>query len=208
MAILRGPEGLSCMRIGIDIDEVMVDFLSAFLDDYNIKHGTDYRRDTFHSFGMHHVMQEDMATITERVKIFEQSDSFRNLVPVTGAVEGVNELAKNNDLIIVSSRSEAIHDYTRDWLNQHFPKKIAEVHFSSHPYVNRQSTNSKADLCLMLRLDVLIEDALEYVLPCAQQGIKVLLFDTPWNRQPDLPANITRVHSWQDIVDVISGNEI
>jgi len=195
------------MRIGIDIDEVLVDFLTPFLEDHNARYGTAYSSKTFHSFGMHHVMDEDQATIVARIEAFFKTDTYKNLQPIPGAEEAVSELAKNHVLLAISSRNDSIRDFTRQWIKLHFPG-ITEVHFSNHPYVSREAVHSKAELCLLLKLDVLIEDAFEHVLPCAEKGIKVLLFDTPWNQMADLPANITRVHSWPEIVDVIRQNQI
>ncbi len=196
------------MRIGIDIDEVLVDFLTPFLEYHNARYGTAYQWDDFHSFGMHHVMDETPQKIAERIEAFLRTDKFKNLQPVPGAVEAVNTLAKNHELIIVSSRNDSVHEDTRRWLDEHFPAKIAEVHFSDHPYASRDSVHTKVGLCKLVRLDLLIEDALEYALPSAEAGIRVLLFDTPWNRRPDLPANVTRVYSWEGIVDVIKKNRI
>ena len=48
--------------------------------------------------------------------------------------------------------------------------------------------------------DILIED--QYILArhCADAGIKVLLLDSPWNREVALPENIARVRNWGEIV--------
>ncbi len=36
------------------------------------------------------------------------------------------------------------------------------------------------------------------------KGIKVLLLDRPWNRAKKLPEEVTRVYSWEEILDRIN----
>ncbi len=196
------------MRIAIDIDEVLVDFLGAFLEHHNRNFGTNYRREDFHAFGMHFTMTEDLETIVSRLHAFNDTDEFKNILPMPDAIEAINRLAENHELVVVSSRPETIHDASREWVTQHFRGKFSSFHFSSHPHVARAAKQTKADLCELVKADYMIEDALDHALPCAQRGIKVLLFDTPWNQQAEMTLNMTRVHSWPEIVDVIEANKI
>jgi uncharacterized HAD superfamily protein len=191
------------MRIGIDIDEILVDFLHPFLDYHNRTYGTSYRWDDFKTFGLQYTMQESQETLNQRVDEFNHTDEFAAATPVAGAIEAVDVLAAAHELVIVSSRPDNFHDKTRQWVEQYFPGKFSEFLFTSHPYAPRGSTQRKADMCIAAKLNVLIEDALEHVLPCAEAGITVLLWDTPWNRVP-VPDNVIRVRSWPEIVDTIN----
>ncbi|HUC01922.1 MAG TPA: hypothetical protein VMA75_03380 [Candidatus Paceibacterota bacterium] len=50
---------------------------------------------------------------------------------------------------------------------------------------------------------IMIEDHMTNATVCAEAGIKVFLFDQPWN-QGELPPGIERVHSWDEIVKKLS----
>ena len=58
----------------------------------------------------------------------------------------------------------------------------------------------KSDVCKELGVEVMIEDSLSQakeIAPCVR---KIFLLDCPWN-QGDLPMNVARVYSWDEIVE-------
>lgn len=65
---------------------------------------------------------------------------------------------------------------------------------------------NKAEICLAEGIPILIEDHKDYSLSCAEKGIKVILFDKPWNRDFE-HDNITRVAGWNEALDVLNGGK-
>lgn len=60
----------------------------------------------------------------------------------------------------------------------------------------------KFDCCKKISVDVMIEDNPEVSLFLAEKGIKVILFDTPYNHSVE-NENIIRVYNWDEIYKVI-----
>jgi uncharacterized HAD superfamily protein len=61
----------------------------------------------------------------------------------------------------------------------------------------------KSAMCKELGIQVMIDDHMSVAKDCAEAGIRVLLFDQPWN-QGELPMGAERVHSWDEIVKKLS----
>jgi uncharacterized HAD superfamily protein len=138
----------------------------------------------------------------QKMHLFFNSDYFRNMKPVEGAVETIGQLSQKNGLFIVTSRYKIIKEKTYEQVDGHF-KGIRGICFTKNNYTNNGWNMTKAEACSMLEADVLIEDSLEYARDCAAHGFRVLLFDEPWNRAKRLPKKITRVKSWQEILQVL-----
>ncbi|MEK6826183.1 MAG: hypothetical protein AABX90_00975, partial [Nanoarchaeota archaeon] len=64
---------------------------------------------------------------------------------------------------------------------------------------------SKAEVCREIGIDAIVEDSLEYAQECAVEGKKVVLLDCPWNQSEDLPPNIHRAKSWNEVLGYLNG---
>lgn len=72
----------------------------------------------------------------------------------------------------------------------------------------RDNSKSKAEICKEIQADILIEDNLKYAQQVAQAGIKVLLFDYPWNQSSNLNPLIIRVCGWKEALNFINSLKI
>ena len=82
-----------------------------------------------------------------------------------------------------------------------FEKWLKEnnLNFDSLEYCSEvDSPGEKLFACEKLKIDVMIDDHKEVALFLAQNGVKVLLYDTPYN-QGLVHPNITRVYNWNEI---------
>lgn len=43
------------MNVGVDLDEVLADFLPSLMDYHNENYGTDFKKEDFHSYQFWHV---------------------------------------------------------------------------------------------------------------------------------------------------------
>jgi len=57
----------------------------------------------------------------------------------------------------------------------------------------------KSAICKELGVDLIIEDAPHYIEDCSEAGIKVFIFDRPWNQEVRENDLITRVRDWGEI---------
>ena len=61
----------------------------------------------------------------------------------------------------------------------------------------------KLEYCRQISADVMIDDKPDIALYLAENGVKVLLFDAPYNKETE-HKNITRVRSWDEIYSFIN----
>lgn len=188
------------MLIGIDLDNVLADLAPALIKFHNNFFDASLEVNQIFSHNLWQVWGGTPEETIEKVYNFYKSDYFKNILPVNGSVEGVTDLARNHNLVVITSRPHFLADETKSWVYKHFTDKFSGIHLTNQ--FSLGESRKKSEICSELGVDVLIEDSLEFAMDCATKT-KVLLFDSPWN-QKELPDGIIRVHSWKDIVDSIS----
>lgn len=140
-----------------------------------------------------------------RIESFYTNPAFTIIPALPGARETMAAIARHHTCTVVTGRPEYTAPATNELINKHFPGIFSAVHFTNL-HARGIAPRPKKDVCVALGAHLLVEDHLGHALPCTEQGIRVLLFDQPWNRE-EIPAaaakNITRVSSWNDIADLI-----
>lgn len=190
------------MRIAIDIDDVLTDFLSEFLHWRNRRFGTRWQRQDFWSYDWVRVFAEDRQTLNAVLFDFFNSREIRKIAPMPGAKRGIKKLKKRgHHMSIVTSRPRLIAELTGDWLQRHFHDAFEMIYFSDNPEWNSPGL-SKGQIADAWQADVLIDDQIRFCREAADHGVPALLFDNPWNRQEALVENIYRVITWGDIVRI------
>ena len=188
------------MLIGVDLDEVLADLLSAFIRYHNDKYGTSLDREGFHSYDLWKAWGGTREDAVQKVKDFYKTKYFKNITPLSGSVRGIDILCKTNELIVITSRPSYVEEETKEWINYYFPDKFSDIYFVANPYQPGIYKRKKSDICRELGVDVFIEDCFNYARDCANNGTHVFLFDSPWNRSGKLPTGVVRVKSWGEIV--------
>jgi uncharacterized HAD superfamily protein len=183
--------------IGVDLDEVLVEFLPSFLEFFERKNGTRIPINTVRSYnfwesGLGKTREEAIALAL--VEEFYQSRDFDNLPTTNGAEAAMTELSKSGLIYVVTSRPSHFKSKTTAQLRKHFPAISSHVIYTGD--FNRVG-KTKAEVCQELALTEFYEDNLSYARACAPHVRRVYLFDKPWN-QGEVNGNITRVISWQE----------
>ena len=187
------------MKIGIDVDEVLVDFMENLIALYNQSHNACFRRHDFRSMRFAETWGGSDEEAKEEVRRFFESSHFDEIEPISQSQYGIEKLKlSGHELIIVTSRPESVRERTLDWLNQNYLGAFSEFYFTSEWFNGGGSR--KPDICIKAGIEILVDDALENGRECSEAGIKVLLPDCPWNQTEDLPEGIKRVYSWEEIV--------
>lgn len=184
------------MKIGIDLDEVVVDFLEGLLDFYHRVVGKRFRREEFSSYDFWETWggtREEAIEITDK---FHQSEHFENIVPIEGAIDSIKRLSEKHEIFFITSRPGFWKEKTSNWLKKYFPKGNFKIIFSGDFH---DQGRTKAEICEELEIPLMFEDNKHYALSCAERGIKVILFDKPWNKGFE-HENLVRVHSWEEAV--------
>lgn len=189
-------------RLGLDCDDVLFDFVSGLAEFHNKHYGTKLKRKDFYTYHFREILGCEAEEADERVDRFLDSPDFDRLLPLPGAVDGVNRLLEaGNGLCLVSSMYKRLYWRTAIQLNRHFLSYAFEggIHLSRSSYTARGNDGlSKADICVKEKLDAIFEDSPEYALECAEQfsrcesmaDAKVVLIDSPWNKDFKTPRNL------------------
>jgi uncharacterized HAD superfamily protein len=196
------------MRIGIDIDDVIAKTGPVFYQKINERFGLDleFTKVPSYSFVDEQVFKKGFSReefygyLTEMQLNSPYHDS---LLVRRGFKKTIKKLYQEGNIIyLVSNRHVLILPYTTVWLKNlgilPFISGVLHNSYSKKPYRKFKINEAKR-----LKLDVFLEDALDFALPIARAGIKVILFDRPWNQKKPLPKNMFRVDDWEAAAAVI-----
>jgi len=190
--------------IVLDIDEVLLDTISAINDQYNQQHGTNFSRRDFASYTWHHVwgISRDDA-IDFNYDFFK--DHADKIEPISGAEIGVRGLAMGHDLMALTARPEDHREVTQKSLDKHFPDigKLRMV----NSYARSGTPEFKSDYIRGKDAFLVIEDQVHHAIDMAPYVERVFLYNAPWNKPQNLPADLVlpnkveRVGNWDDILN-------
>lgn len=130
-------------------------------------------------------------------------DYCSRLLPRENAVEVCNRLGK---VYVITARKFSTQRTPLGALSRRLFRKWADKNgfdFADIFYCSEVDTPpQKLSYCRQISADVMIEDNVKTALYLAENGIRVLLFDAPYN-QDISHENIVRVFSWEDIFELI-----
>ncbi len=192
--------------IASDIDDVKFPFIPKFCEFHNRVYGTKILPNDFKSYSFHDILGislEDSLKINDE---YLHSNEFVSSEPIEGAQDAIEHLSSDFRVIDVTARRDNYRKITHGWLAHFFPQ-VEEIHFSHNHYVHAGDRKTKAQICLENNVKFLIEDSKDYAFQVADSGIKVYLFDQPWNQEVE-HKNITRITTngkshWANLLDVI-----
>ncbi len=186
------------MKIGIDLDDVLSQTMPALIKFHNDRYGTKLVMEDLKNGASWQTWGGTFADDVKKIHDFHLSPYGQNIPPVKDAKEILEELKKDNELYIITARSDEIREDTEDWLEENFPNTFTKIYFTNH-FLGNDTTTTKGKVCNNLGIDVFIDDALPNVLDCVDPKRKVFLINYPWNQTNKLPKGITRVNSWKEL---------
>jgi uncharacterized HAD superfamily protein len=187
------------MKIGIDLDEVVMELIKPFLDFYNKKYKKNHSFEDWISYDF----LRDIGEISESSDVFTEfftTDFYSNAKLIEGAEQAIKEIGKNHDIFFITSRSKKISKQTEEHLKEFFPELSFTLIHSGDVF---GEAKTKAEICNDLGICFYLEDNPDFCLNCAENNINVFVFDRPWNKNIKDHQNITRVFSWEDILGKI-----
>jgi uncharacterized HAD superfamily protein len=177
---IKGFGFLFIMLIAVDIDDVLAEYVDAFTLYLNKELSIPVDRYSFYNLRFEDVLDLDVQGARLLVSQFESSIYFSNIVPVPGSQEALTKLAKDHNLISVTSRLEEIAEPTKEWIDQHFPHLISEIFHTDYHAV--RGSRTKSGVCQELGVDLIIDDNPPYAQECLEVGISVKMLRQPWNQ--------------------------
>ncbi len=190
------------MVIGLDFDNVLMDFYSGILEYHNQKYNTSISRENAVTTSLEDIWGCTTEEMDRRIVDFYLTDLHDNTLPMPGALEAVRKLKNEHKLVVITSRPDFIKEKTLSWLETHFKDLFDHVYFTNL-YLGKSNIKSKATACKELGVDVFVDDFISYATDVAENGGRVLLLDAPWNQSDTLHPNITRARNWEHILEIL-----
>lgn len=109
-----------------------------------------------------------------------------------GAAEILNKWKDEHELFFISARDTELLDITKKW----FTDNLLTFH-----HIELIGTHHKVAAAKKYQVDLFFEDKHDNAVMIHEEcQIPVLLFDTPYNRDP-IPEGVIRVHSWKEAAE-------
>ncbi len=106
----------------------------------------------------------------------------------------IDSLYNQNNIFFVTARDKSLEMLTFQYLKHH-NILFDEVHVLG--------THDKVPTAINLNCDIFIEDSYDNAIQLSNSGFKVILINTNYNKLP-LNSNITRAHTWNEILQIIT----
>jgi len=187
----------STLRIGVDVDDVLVESLPGYLEAFRTYFGREVKVEDAAWEIFHRFPSIPSTQMWGFFAELETSDFLATRPIYADAVNAVRSLASGGHrLFVVTGRLTSHREHTRRLLQR---AGIAHL-FEDLVHRNEEmAVEYKPRIARERGLDCLIEDELHVAVAVARVPVSVLLVDRPWN-QGDLPHGITRVTNWDHIL--------
>jgi 5'(3')-deoxyribonucleotidase len=191
------------MKIAFDLDEIIVPFLPHLVEYYNEKYSTNLQLKDFFSYNFWEVWGGTKEEAIQVVYDFHKTKYFRNIEPFPEMKSIMIELAKDNELYLITSRQKDVERETREMMDEILPGVFKKLYFTNHFSQNGNSL-TKSGICNKEEIKLVVEDNFRYALECLTDERKVILLDYPWNKSNESHEGLYRVKSFQGIFQKIN----
>ena len=188
--------------VGVDADGVETN-----LYEHNVREGTRYfKRKPINLDGY---SLEEIFDVKDIPKLFLYAKAFKiykkyclNEPPRQNLSKFINDLSADVfEFHSITARKFATTPGLGAWARKMLKQwnKKNKIDFKTYNFCDeKRSCRDKLLACNKLNVDVMVEDKPDIALHLAQNGIKVLLFDAPYNKNL-IHENIVRVHTWDEV---------
>lgn len=193
------------MVVAVDVDEVLGSFLAALNRFIAERYSWNHSVSEYHVYEFFKIWNCSREKANILVHEFFTTHYFQDGIhPIPGARDALQNLSSFCSLSVVTSRQDAIKNHTLEWIEKFYPGLFEQIHFGNHFALQGQS-RPKSEICRSFGAQVLIDDNPRYASECADDGMRVLLFDYdnsyPWCKTGVDQSHplVTKVHNWQEV---------
>lgn len=191
------------MKIGVDMDSVIADLIPPMVAFHNERYHTDLTVSSHSNYNLSVVWKCDPTDVLFRIFEYYESPHFDRVMPIKGAVEGINRLSEKHELILITARPHRIEHKTHAWLQKHFHGKFNKILHTNLVSSKNETRKKKSQVCKEEGISAMIDDAPDYAIDCASEGIQVYLFPALWNKTIQPHKLIRPVSGWDEIVTLL-----
>jgi uncharacterized HAD superfamily protein len=188
------------MRIGLDFDGTIADITWAKVRYAREAFGVDLAPEQTARPSAEPVLGRER--YDDLVRVVHGSDLSLEMPPMPGALEVIDRLTVDHELIVVTARLDDEALLARQWLQAH------EVPVSDLVHTAR---GSKADACRALDIRVHLDDLPRVFADIDHARTLPALIDTPYNRTQSRLAHVRVVEHWlafEALVGEIASGEL
>jgi len=180
------------LRILMDIDGVVADFMATALDIVEKLSGDRYHPTDFHAWDIFETIPREHEL--DFLDAFKVKGTCLGIPLIPGSKEGVDGLRARGDLYVVTSPMGCVETWSHErdaWLKQHFEIPTSKIIHTSAKYV-----------CAG---DWLIDDKPANITPWLEHNPngKAMLWHHNYNAKEDLGPRVHRVHNWVDVFAIL-----
>jgi 5'(3')-deoxyribonucleotidase len=167
-------------RIALDMDDVMADTLTVWLDRYNQDFGTRITKADLHGKKLYDLAGPDRAAAARAY--LDHPEFFLGLPPMEGSQTVVKRLSETHEVFVTSAAMDHPNSFSAKyiWLKKYFP---------FIPDKNIVFCGDKS----IIRADFMVDDSVPNLKAFVGQG---LVFTAPHNA---LDTEFPRVDGWADV---------
>jgi len=186
------------MKLAVDLDDIVGDFLTNFILFHNKEYGSTLKREDFHNYLYNEILKLSIEETKVRMHKFYDSNLCKEILPMPGSLTALPLLKKKGvKLFLITGRHNSIVDKTKEWVEENFPNIFSDIYHTSAHETNGLKVK-KSKVCLDLGAKTIIEDDWMHITDCASKGIKVMVYNHPWNQRV-LPFGAKRFLGWKGI---------
>ena len=116
-------------RLGIDFDDVLIDFVSHLAYFHNTTYNTSHTKDEYTTWNLLEVWGVSEQESMKRIHDFVMSNNHKEIIPMEGATESLYRLSETFELVIITARDTRSRDNTFHLIEKHFGNIFSSVHF-------------------------------------------------------------------------------
>lgn len=168
------------VRIGVDLDEVLVQFIPAITKYYNTQFEASLSLDSYDGRDWSEIWQIEREGVNKVLSDFSKTGEFEKFEPIPGAKEVLEDLKKTGrfEFYLITARSQDQSQKTLQWINTHFCDIFNNVVFAnSHGQNSSLPKKEKVEICKELKCSVMIDDLYSHLEKCIPFGIRGILFN-------------------------------
>ncbi|MFZ3009614.1 MAG: hypothetical protein WA030_01170 [Candidatus Microsaccharimonas sp.] len=194
------------LRIGFDVDDVLINSVDVVIELNNRLYGSSLVRHQWYDMTIADLWGVPTAhDITGRVdELIRHPDYRQNIKALAGAFEVLRDIKDHYELFAITGRSTELRAETLWVLNQCFPGLFSDetLHMTNFKAVDGYvaGKRNKLDVARELELTHFVDDLPTHANLLAEGGVKTVLFNDnyAWS-EGDHHPDLVRVSNWQEL---------
>lgn len=178
------------MRIIVDMDEVLFQFVEHVLERWNREKGTHFNRDDIDAWHMEETL--GAGAYTKITEWLNEPDFFDNLKPIPGAMEGVLSLMNSGHDVVIATTVAADVTHAFDGKRRSLQRWLPEFNLKNLVFTSRKG---------LLKGDVLIDDGSHNLDDWYKAGnTRGIVMHARWNKEF---KHFPRALDWKGVTAII-----